>query len=113
MIGLGTTRAALIRGGGVDEFGDSVDGELVVKGYGDFVASLIETSRNVQDPDTGTWRRMAMLTARVPAYLPVKPGDRIRDNKTGQIFAISDDTGVTRGIAGLSSRKIMLEQTSA
>jgi hypothetical protein len=113
VIGLATTRGALLRGSTLDAYGDAVDAETPVDGYEDFALSLIETKRNVQDPDTGTWRRMSDVTARVPAYLPVAPGDRVRDNTTGAIFAIIDDTGVARGIAGLSSRKITLRQTSA
>lgn len=113
MIGLGTTRAALLTGTTLDEFGDEVDAFTVLDGYGDFAISLIERTRNVQDPDSGIWRAVAMMEARVHSNLPAKVGDRIRDNRTGAIYTIDDETVTPRGISGLASRTLRLKKTSA
>lgn len=113
MIGLATTRAALLRGTTTDALGDEVDEPTVVRGFGSVPVSLIERSRNVQDPSTGTWRTVAYLVARVPANLPVQDGDRLRDLRTGVIYTFDDSTAIPRGIGGLSSRTLEVRQTSA
>lgn len=114
MNGWATTRGALLRGSVTDSFGDEVDNNTTpVTFWDDFALSIIETRRNVQDATTGTWSTQADLMARVPQRLPVKPGDRIRDNRAGIVYEISDISSVTRGIAGWSSRSIALQRADA
>jgi hypothetical protein len=112
-MGLATTRAALLRGSHTDRYGDEVDDDTPVEQWGNFAASVIQKSRNVQDADTGTWRSVAYLVARVPFTLPVQDGDRFRDNRTGIVYAIDDGTVVPRGLAGTSSRSLELRQIDA
>lgn len=112
-MGLATTRAALLRGSHTDALGDEVDDNAPVAGWADFPVSIIEKTRNVQDPETSTWRAVAYLVARVPFRLPVLDGDRLRDNRTGTVYAIDDGTVVPRGLGGTSSRSLELRQTDA
>jgi len=112
-MGLATTRAALLRGSHKDDYGDEVDGLAPVTGWADFPVSIIERSRNVQDPQSGTWRAVAYLAARVPFKLPVQDGDRLQDNRTGLVYTIDDGTVVPRGLGGTSSRSLDLRQIDA
>lgn len=113
MNGYATTRAALLRGSSTDEYGDEVDVNDPVVGWMTFPASLIEGKRNVQDPSTGTWSAVAIVTARVPVKLPVQDGDRLRDLRTGITYAIDDFSAVPHGVAGYATRKMTLRQIDA
>lgn len=114
MNGWATTRGALLRGSAVDAFGDEVDvnAEPVID-WNNFPLSLIERRRNVQDATTGTWSVQAEWRARVPQTLPIEAGDRIRDNRDGVIYEVSDFSSVKRGISGWSSRSIALQRADA
>jgi hypothetical protein len=62
--------------------------------------SLIERSKNVQDPDTHTWRTIRYLEASCRRHGCLQRGDRIRDDRTGTMYAISSATRVPRSLAG-------------
>lgn len=111
--GYATTRASLLRGSSTDEYGDEVDVNDPVVGWTTFPASLIEGSRNVQDPSSGTWSVVAITTARVPVKLPVQDGDRLRDLRSGITYAIDDFSAVPHGVAGYATRKMTLRQIDA
>lgn len=111
---IATTRGELLRGQSTDALGDEVDAERSVDGpAGDFAVSLIEKSRNAQDPETGTWRAVSYVEAQIKRRLDIRDGDRLRDKRTGIIYAISDKSTVPRSLAGMSSTTLELRQTSA
>lgn len=113
MNGYATTYAALLRGSTTDAYGDEQDADTPVEGWERFAVSIIEKSRSVQDPTTGTWGATSMLVAHVPARLPYQDGDRLRDLSAGITYAIDDSSGISRGIAGYSTRKMELRQIDA
>lgn len=111
---IATTRAELLRGGTTDALGDEVDAETPVPGAAsDFAVSLIEKSRNVQDPETGTWRAVSYVEAQVRRRLDIRDGDRLRDKRTGVVYAIGDKSTVPRSLAGMSSTTLELRQIGA
>lgn len=111
---IATTRAELLRGSATDALGDEVDGNTPVPGAAsDFGVSLIEKSRNVQDPETGTWRAVSYVEAQITRRLDIREGDRLRDKRTGIIYLISDKSVVPRSLAGMSSTTLELRQIGA
>ena len=110
---LATTRGAIIRGTTENEFGDEVDAAAPVAGFDDFPLAIIERNRTVFDQAASSWRTVHYLTGRLPANVPVLPGDRIRDNATGVIYAIDEEITTRRSIAGRSSVSLGLRQPSA
>lgn len=109
---LATTRGALLRGTTTNATGDEVDGPgVVVGGWGDFPVGLVEKSKAVYDPATGTRRTVRVLAGRVPPKLPVLEGDRLRDNRTGVIYIIREHVAVPRSLAGLASLTLDLKRT--
>lgn len=123
---LATTRVALLRGSTENALGDEIDdvGDgAIVDGLGDIPASLIEKSKRVQDPSTGTWRTVRYLRCQLPVSVghpttgaplatSVQNGDRIRDNRTGYVYAIDERVQVSRTIAGTSSLTLDLRATT-
>jgi hypothetical protein len=106
-----TTRAALVRGvTTTDDLGDEVETDEAVPGFDDFPAAITERGRSEQDVNTGTWRTVRELVARVPADLPVLPGDRLKDLRDGHIYAIGDIERTPRGISGRSSATLTLKR---
>ena len=110
---LATTRGALLRGSTVDH-GDVIDdnGGAPVVGFADFPVGLIETSKAVYDPATGTRRTVRVYKARVPSNMTLEEGDRLRDNRTGSIYAIDEFVHVPRSIAGQASLTLDLRKLS-
>lgn len=113
MNGYATTHAALLRGTTTDELGDEVDLPTPVVGWERFPASLIERSRSVQDPSSGTWGVISYVVASVPQRLPVQDRDRIHDLDANIVYAIDDFSVISRGIAGYSTRKMELRRVDA
>lgn len=109
---LATTRGALMRGSTTNATGDEVDDTgAPVAGWDDFPVGLVEKSKAVYDPASGTRRTVRVVAARVPVALPVAEGDRLRDNRTGIIYAIVEQVVVPRSLAGQSSRTLDLKRT--
>ena len=109
---LATTRVAVIRGGSTDPLGDEIDanGGSAVVGYESLPASIIERAKAVYDPASGTRRTVRVVTGRIPAGVKLLEGDRIRDNTTRVVYAISESAAVARSIAGMSSLTLDLKQ---
>ena len=81
---------SLLRGVGYDEYGDiSDDMASVTPGI---PAVLIEVAKSVFDPATQTPRTVRSATCRVPAWTKVLNTDQIRDDRTGDTYAIEDIT---------------------
>lgn len=119
---IATTRAALMRGTSEDALGDEIDALAVVatppdelvrgRDLGDFPASIIERSRREFDEASNAWRTVRYYAGRVPSYVPVKAGDRIRDNRDGRIFVVEEGEGMARGISGRASVTLTMKRTS-
>lgn len=107
---LANTRVAVLRGETLNALGDVVDSNgAPVVGYEDLPASLIETSKAVFDPSTGTRRTVRVVTCRLNPVVVIVEGDRIRDNQTGTIYAVSEWTRAPRALGTLSSLTLDLE----
>lgn len=121
---LATTRVAVLRGTTESPLGDEVETDAVVTALRDIPASLIERSRNVFDPSSQTRRTVRVITCRIPSAVghpdtgvitPValQDGDRIRDNVTGRVYALSEQIVVPRSIAGQASITLDLKATAS
>lgn len=111
---IATTRVAVLRTAAptTDTLGDETyENDTDVAGYEDLPASIIEASRTVQDPATGTVRTVRQYTGRLPGNIELREGDRIRDNRTGRIYSIVEDEHTPRGISGRSSLTLTLRRT--
>jgi hypothetical protein len=109
---IATTRGAILRGTTTNQWGEEVDADTPAPTpLDDFPCSIIETSRDVYDPAEGTWRSVRKLVGRVPLYVSVIEGDRLRDNVTGEIFIIDEDERQRRSISGRGSVTLALRRT--
>lgn len=102
---LATTKLAAYREVGQSPLGDEVDDNTTpVEGLESFGASLIEKTKRVEDPSTGTWRSIPYLKARlVNPTLDVRMGDRVRDLSTGKLMTVDSIRKVSRSLAGAAS----------
>lgn len=129
---LANTRVAILRTPGeggndqTDALGDPLidnSEDAIVDGLGDVPAGLIERQRSVWDPSTMTRRTVRVVTCRLPvsvghpttgAIVPMTllDGDRIRDNNTGRVYALAEQTTVPHSLAGMSSLTLDLKDTT-
>lgn len=109
---IATTRAALVRGETQDELGDEIDASTIVPGFDDFPISIIETSRQEFDEASNTWRSVRVYTGRVSTRIPVKAGDRIRDNRDATFYNVGEVESTARGISGRSSVTLTMKRTT-
>lgn len=100
---IATTRAALIRGTGADALGDEIESTDAVTGWEDFPVSIIERETTAFDAASGEPRTVRKIKARMAGDVPVQDGDRLKDLRTGAIYAFDGFRRVRRGLAGRSS----------
>jgi hypothetical protein len=82
-----TTTVAILRGTTTDEYGDEQPGGTpVAQGV---LASIQEVTRSVFDAATATPRIVRQVVGRVPQGTDVTTTDRIRDERTNTIFAVT------------------------
>lgn len=124
---LATTRIAIIRGTTQNTLGDWVetnDDSAIVAALADIPASLVERSKSVYDPASGTRRTIRVITCRVPLSVghpatgvvtPVAllEGDRVKDKSTGRIYAFDESMTVPRALSGQSSLTLDLRATAS
>ena len=86
-----TTWVTVLRGISSDVFGDQIDAPSEAGGDAltRIPASLLERTRTITTPNSATPRVVRYATARLPAGTPVTEDDRLRDEQTGRIYAIS------------------------
>lgn len=112
-----TTRAALLRGTTENALGDEVDDLAAVtvgaRTFDDFPASIIEKSRREFDEASNAWRTVRYLSGRIPGDVPAAAGDRIRDNRDGSLYIVSECERMARGLSGRSSVTLTLKRTAA
>lgn len=108
---IATTRGAILRGQTEDVFGELVDADTPAAGLGDIPVAITEASRSVFDPAEGSFRTVRELIGRIPGNIVVQDGDRLRDNRTGEIFIIDEDERTRRSISGRASVTLALRRT--
>lgn len=103
---LATTRVSILRGETQNTVGDPIDDnrfpDAVVPGLGDLPASLIEKSRKVYDFASQEQRTVRWVVGRLTPGTDIRDGDRVRDNRTGTIYALDEITRKPRSISGQS-----------
>lgn len=111
---IATTRGALIRGAVTeDAAGDEIESVAVLAGFEDFPLSLIEKDRREWNPATNTARTVRVYMGRVSSRIPIQTGDRIKDLRTGTIYALDGDfLRTARGLSGRSSVTLKLKITT-
>ncbi|MFD9464375.1 hypothetical protein [Streptomyces sp. NPDC060027] len=86
MLALATTTVSVLRGTGEDAFGDETDTSTVLKSG--IPASLIESTRTAREPVTGTPRIIRTHVCRLPPTTDVTEDDRIKDERTNEIYIV-------------------------
>lgn len=97
MIAVATTRVTVLTGTTTSEWGDVVDSNAPstdpkLRGI---PASLVERTRLVTTPESTVPRVIRYSVCRLKGGLAVGAEDRIRDDRTGQIYAITAVTPPT------------------
>lgn len=92
MLAVATTRVDVLRGTSTDEYLDEVDIVDVASGLLNIPMSIIEKTKQVVDPVSGTPRTVRFATGRAEHGTDIRSSDRIRDRSTGQIYAIQSLT---------------------
>jgi len=129
---LATTRVAVLRNdpdapGAESPLGDEVeqnDAGAIVPALADMPAELIERSKGVYDPATNTRRTVRYVACRIPVAVAdaetgdrievaLAEGDRLKDLRTGIIYAIEEHVAVPRSLAGQSSLTLDLRATAS
>ena len=90
MRAIANTRVSVLTGTSEDSWGDTVDGTTVAAT--NIPASLIERSRLITTPEQPTPRTIRYTVARLPSNTTVGVEDRIRDDVTGTVYAITSVT---------------------
>ncbi|MEV0220892.1 hypothetical protein [Streptomyces sp. NPDC050704] len=86
MLALATTTVSVLRGTSADAFGDETD--AATPHATGIPASLIESTRTAQEPVTGTPRIIRTHICRLPATTDVTEDDRIKDERTSEIYIV-------------------------
>ncbi len=86
MLGLTTGRYSVLRGSAVNDYGDEIDGDTVASSG--ILGSVIERTKQVFNPDDGRVATIRYLTGRFDNRADIVDGDRIKDEKTGEIFVV-------------------------
>lgn len=104
-----TTTMTVLRGTTTDGFGDEVDLDTPV--YTGLPFSLIEQSRRVSDPATGTPRIVRVVYGRTNAGTDLLTADRLRDERTGSVYVINAVTQQA-GVGGTPDLRIDMERVT-
>lgn len=109
-----TTRAALLRGDAApDSLGDvTEDNATPVAGWDDFAVSIVEKDGHEFDQASNAWRSVQKLTARAAGNVPADEGDRLKDLRSGAIYAVDNVHRTARGMAGRSSVTMKIRRTN-
>jgi hypothetical protein len=79
----------------------------------DLPATLVETGKSVQDPSTPTPRTIREISCWVPLWAGVKSTDRIRDQRTGDVFMVISVTRPPTIIGAPVDEVLQLKRVSA
>ena len=83
---LATTTVSILGGAGEDAFGDETDGTTVLAAG--VPASLIESTRTASEPVSGIKRIVRTHVCRLPPGTAVDETNRIKDERTGEIYIV-------------------------
>lgn len=81
-----TTTVTVLRGSTVNDYDDEVDGTTPV--YQKIPASISEQEPEVQTGSEGMPRKIRKFRSRIRGKLVLKEGDRIKDERTGDIYIV-------------------------
>jgi len=96
MMGLSTGRYSVLRGSSVNEYGDEIDGSDVASSG--ILGSVIERTKQVYNPDDGRVATIRYLTGRFNHNADIQDGDRIKDEKTGEIYLVASISRPTNAV---------------
>jgi hypothetical protein len=86
LIARATTTVAVLRSTATDAYGDETDTNTAV--HTGIPASLIEQTRRVTTRDDPTPRVVRYAVGRVTAGTDITDQDRLRDERTGQVYIV-------------------------
>lgn len=86
-----TTRVSVYRGTTTNDYGDEVDTDTTPV-YVNVPASLIAQTRTQRNPSSGEVRVTHVVKCRIPRNRAVQKGDRVKDERTGQVYLLEDVT---------------------
>lgn len=102
---IATTTATFMRGTDVDVYGDETDSSTP---YATNVpVGITSRSSTFLAPDTGEPRIIQQFIGRVNPNFPIQKGDRLQDERSGQVYII-DTTTYSQGIAQIKSCRMEL-----
>lgn len=87
---IANTSISVLRGEGVNPYGDRLDTQVPV--YTGIPAYLGERSKTSFDPATQTPRTVRDIVCVAAAWTDVRTTDQIKDERTGIVYAIEDVT---------------------
>ncbi|HMG61317.1 MAG TPA: hypothetical protein VK599_00050 [Streptosporangiaceae bacterium] len=113
MRAIANTRATILTGTTTDEFGDVIDSATpgADPRQRGFPASITQSSKTITTPEQPTPRVIRTHIAQLPADTPVGPEDRLRDDVTGTVYAITAVTA-ERGIGHAPDVRLDLKQVT-
>lgn len=92
MIGLANGRYDILRGSGVNEYGDEIDEAVYVSR--DNLGSILERSSKVYNPTDSRIEVIRYYVGRFKTGTDIRPGDRIEDTQTSVVYLVdSVDSG--------------------
>lgn len=97
-----TTTVSILRGTTTDAYGDPVDGTTVAASG--VLASLLEQRVGVTTGADDRVQQLRAITGRLPAGTDVEEGDRIRDERTGEIYVIDNVSRVQNPVVMADTR---------
>ncbi len=80
------TLCSILRGTTANQFGDEIDSDIPVMEH--LPVTLIETGHTTQDPSSPTPRTIREIKCIVPHWAPLTDSDRIRDERTGDVYMV-------------------------
>lgn len=97
MRAIANTRATILTGTTTSEWGDTVDSNTPSTNPAQrgFPAAITEAGKTISTPEQTVPRVIRTHIARLPAGTPVGSQDRLRDDITGTVYAITAVTAET------------------
>lgn len=104
-----TTLVTVLRGEGADDFGDPVDTDAVA--YRDVPASILETVTRQSRPVDGRTDAVRSYACRVHHNVTLYRDDRIRDQRTGDVYTVDEIITPTNPV-GHTFRRLTLRRVT-
>lgn len=105
-----TTTVSVLRGSAVDRFDDPIDADTVVADT--IPAAIIEQTPNTRSrPVDGRTDQVRGYTLRISPAVELRKGDRIRDERTQDVYT-GDFTAAIANPAGHRSRRLTLRKVT-